>query len=108
MRTHRHAQSAQALTLTFLAEWGDRSQIATIILGARENPVGVCVGGVLGHAVCTFIAVMGGRIVAQRISIRTGLLISPGSCVLVWEFSTVYSFFFPLFSLPPTPSSSFS
>lgn len=26
----------EALTLTFLAEWGDRSQIATIILGARE------------------------------------------------------------------------
>ena len=26
----------QSLTLTFLAEWGDRSQIATIILGARE------------------------------------------------------------------------
>lgn len=26
----------QSMTLTFLAEWGDRSQIATIILGARE------------------------------------------------------------------------
>ena len=26
----------ESFTLTFLAEWGDRSQIATIILGARE------------------------------------------------------------------------
>lgn len=62
----------QAFTLTFLAEWGDRSQIATIILGAREDPVGVTLGGILGHSICTFIAVMGGRIVAQRISVRTG------------------------------------
>ncbi|KAM8936663.1 putative divalent cation/proton antiporter TMEM165 isoform 1-T1 [Lycaon pictus] len=28
----------QALTLTFLAEWGDRSQLTTIVLAAREDP----------------------------------------------------------------------
>lgn len=32
----------------------------------------MCIGGVLGHSICTLIAVLGGRIVAQRISIRTG------------------------------------
>jgi putative Ca2+/H+ antiporter (TMEM165/GDT1 family) len=27
--------------LTFLAEWGDRSQIATISLAAHQNPLAV-------------------------------------------------------------------
>nr|CAD7432353.1 unnamed protein product [Timema monikensis] len=62
----------QSFTLTFLAEWGDRSQLATIILAAREDVVGVAVGGVLGHSLCTGLAVMGGRMIAQRISVRTG------------------------------------
>lgn len=26
----------QAFTMTFLAEWGDRSQIATVVMAARE------------------------------------------------------------------------
>lgn len=26
----------QAFTMTFLAEWGDRSQITTVVLAARE------------------------------------------------------------------------
>lgn len=61
----------QALTLTFLAEWGDRSQLATILLAARENVIGVTLGGTLGHALCTGLAVIGGRIIAQKISVRT-------------------------------------
>jgi len=34
--------------------------------------IGVIIGGILGHALCTGIAVLGGRIVAQKISVRTG------------------------------------
>lgn len=58
-------------SVIFLAEWGDRSQIATIALAAAKDPVGVCVGGVMGHAVSTAIAVIGGRLLATRISERT-------------------------------------
>ncbi|XP_050543542.1 transmembrane protein 165 isoform X1 [Daktulosphaira vitifoliae] len=61
----------QAFTMTFLAEWGDRSQIATIILAAGENAYGVALGGILGHSFCTGLAVIGGRYIAQKISVRT-------------------------------------
>ncbi len=79
--------------MTFLAEWGDRfvpyipiyvgvfyspsrishcrSQIATVVLAAREEIGGVIIGGVLGHALCTGLAVLGGRMIAQKISVRT-------------------------------------
>lgn len=62
----------QAFTMTFVAEWGDRSQITTIILSARENLMGVITGGIIGHAICTGLGVLGGRMIAQKISVRTG------------------------------------
>ncbi|TKR68247.1 hypothetical protein L596_024253 [Steinernema carpocapsae] len=65
----------QSFSMTLIAEWGDRSQLATIILAARENLYGVISGGVLGHAICTGIAVIGGRLIAHRISVRTVTLI---------------------------------
>jgi len=65
----------QSFTMTMLAEWGDRSQLATVILAAREDVYGVCVGGVLGHALCTGLAVLGGRLIATRISVKTVTLI---------------------------------
>lgn len=78
----------QALTLTFLAEWGDRSQIATIILAAREDPVAVSLGAVLGHSACTLLAVLGGRIVSQRISVRSVTFIG-GIVFLCFAVSSV-------------------
>lgn len=60
----------ETFIITFLAEWGDRSQIATIGLAASSNPYGVTIGGVMGHAVCTGAAVLGGRHMATRISER--------------------------------------
>ncbi|CAO4368328.1 unnamed protein product [Caenorhabditis nigoni] len=79
----------EAFTLTFVAEWGDRSQLTTIILGARENIAGVIGGGVLGHALCTGIAVIGGKIVAQRISVRTVTLIG-GVVFLLFALSALF------------------
>lgn len=61
----------EAFTLTFLAEWGDRSQIATIGLATTADPVGVTLGGIVGHAVCTGAAVLGGRHLAAHIRERT-------------------------------------
>lgn len=37
-----------------------------------QDPFGVAVGGTLGHCLCTGLAVIGGRMIAQKISVRTG------------------------------------
>jgi len=79
----------QSFTMTTLAEWGDRSQLATVILAAREDVYGVCVGGVLGHALCTGLAVVGGRIIATRISVRTVTLIG-GVVFLLFALSALF------------------
>ncbi|XP_067663941.1 putative divalent cation/proton antiporter TMEM165 [Haliotis asinina] len=79
----------QSFTLTFLAEWGDRSQIATIVLAAREEIWGVLLGGFLGHAICTGLAVIGGRMIAQRISVRTVTLIG-GVVFILFAFSALF------------------
>merc|ERR1719310_2586120 len=73
----------QAFTLTFLAEWGDRSQIATLALAAAREPFGVTLGACIGHALCTGIAVVGGKLLASRISERT-VLQSGGALFLIF------------------------
>ncbi|KMZ66409.1 GDT1-like protein 4 [Zostera marina] len=58
----------ESFILTFLAEWGDRSQIATIALATHKNAVGVAIGATIGHTICTSIAVVGGSMLASKIS----------------------------------------
>ena len=62
---------AEAFGLTFVAEWGDRTQIATIMLSAANHPLGVVTGAVLGHAICAAIATNCGRWLCGKISERT-------------------------------------
>eukprot|EP00934_Nitzschia_sp_Nitz4_P003160 Nitzschia sp. Nitz4//scaffold34_size148208//38492//39442//NITZ4_002969-RA/size148208-processed-gene-0.10-mRNA-1//1//CDS//3329548762//3150//frame0 len=80
----------QSFTLTFLAEWGDRSQIATIALSAAKNPYGVTLGACIGHFFCTGIAVLGGRMLAARISEKT-VTLAGGVIFLIFG---VHSLFF--------------
>ncbi|CAO3597020.1 unnamed protein product [Absidia cylindrospora] len=61
----------QTFILTFLGEWGDRSQISTIALAAANNVYWVTAGVVIGHSMCTGVAVLGGRLLASKISVRT-------------------------------------
>ncbi|XP_022938546.1 GDT1-like protein 4 [Cucurbita moschata] len=58
----------KAFSITFFGEWGDKSQLATIGLAADEDPLGVVLGGILGQALCTTAAVLGGRSLASQIS----------------------------------------
>lgn len=60
----------EAFALTFAAEWGDRTQLATMTLATTNHPIGVIAGATLGHAICAAIAITIGRLVAGHLSER--------------------------------------
>jgi hypothetical protein len=62
----------QTFVMTFLGEWGDRSQIATIAMAAGSDYWWVTGGAVVGHGCCTAVAVIGGRAIAGKVSMRVG------------------------------------
>jgi putative Ca2+/H+ antiporter (TMEM165/GDT1 family) len=60
----------EVATIIFLAEWGDRSMMATIALAVHSNPYGVAIGATTGHVAATLIAVVGGALMSKYISER--------------------------------------
>ena len=82
----------ETFCLVFIAEWGDRSMLATIALGAAQNPVGVAAGACFGHLVATLIAVVGGALLSQRISERQ-VGIAGGGLFIVFAIATLAGVF---------------
>ncbi|KAI4110594.1 MAG: hypothetical protein LQ339_001170 [Xanthoria mediterranea] len=77
----------QTFIMTFLGEWGDRSQIATIAMAAGQDYWWVTGGAVSGHALCTAAAVIGGRAIAGRVSLR---VVTLGGGFAFLAFGIVY------------------
>ena len=77
----------QTFVMVFLAEWGDRSQVSTIAMAAGSDYGLVILGGTVGHAICSSIAVLGGHFLASRLSMRTVTL---SGAFAFYIFSVVY------------------
>ncbi|KAI2786460.1 hypothetical protein POX_g08846 [Penicillium oxalicum] len=77
----------QTFVMTFLGEWGDRSQIATIAMAAGQDYWWVTVGAITGHAICTAAAVIGGRAIAGRVSLR---VVTLGGATAFFVFGIIY------------------
>ncbi|CAK7565244.1 MAG: GCR1-dependent translation factor 1 [Sporothrix epigloea] len=79
----------QTFVMTFLGEWGDRSQIATLAMAAGQDYWWVTLGAVIGHACCTGVAVVGGRALAGRVSLK---VVTVGGAVSFLIFGIIYLF----------------
>ncbi|KAG6303307.1 hypothetical protein E4U09_000399 [Claviceps aff. purpurea] len=77
----------QTFAMTFLGEWGDRSQIATIAMAAGQDYWWVTLGATCGHAICTGVAVIGGRAIAGRVSLKK---VTVGGAIAFLVFGFIY------------------
>ncbi|KAG2570946.1 hypothetical protein PVAP13_7KG027600 [Panicum virgatum] len=82
----------KSFSLVFLAEWGDRSMLATIALGAAQSPLGVASGAIAGHLIATVLAILGGGFLANYLSEKlVGLL--GGVLFLLFAAATLFGVF---------------
>ena len=82
----------KSIMMVFMAEWGDRSMLATIALGASMNPMTVALGATGGHALATLIAVQGGGIMTKYLDEKKVSKFS-GSLFLFFAFTTLFKLF---------------
>ncbi|KAF5094916.1 hypothetical protein D0Z00_003333 [Geotrichum galactomycetum] len=81
----------QIFAMTFFAEWGDRSQITTIAMAAGSDYWFVIIGGIIAHFLCTTTAVIGGKMLATKITIKNVTL---GGAIMFLFFSLIYFYEF--------------
>jgi len=91
----------QAFVLTFLGEWGDRSQISTIALGAAHSVYLVTVGTIIGHTCCTTAAVIAGRYISTKIDVKY-VTFAGATLFILFGFIYTYEFFVDI-SVVPSP-----
>ncbi|KAL4906825.1 hypothetical protein BDW74DRAFT_127792 [Aspergillus multicolor] len=77
----------QTFVMTFLGEWGDRSQIATIAMAAGQDYWFVTIGAITGHGLCTAAAVIGGSAIAGKVSMR---VVTLGGATAFLIFGCIY------------------
>ncbi|CUM66873.1 uncharacterized protein PRCAT00004557001 [Priceomyces carsonii] len=77
----------QVFVMTFLGEWGDRSQIATIAMAAGSDYWFVIFGAVVGHTICSAAACIGGKLLAKKISMRN---VTFGGAIAFFIFAILY------------------
>ncbi|SCV03070.1 LAME_0H07470g1_1 [Lachancea meyersii CBS 8951] len=77
----------QIFSMVFLGEFGDRSQISTIAMASGSDYWFVIFGAIVGHAICTGLAVIGGKMLASKISMRTVTL---GGAFSFFIFAILY------------------
>jgi putative Mn2+ efflux pump MntP len=87
--SNAHAASSMRMLQTS-ESWYAALQIATIGLAASTDVVGVTLGGIFGHSLCTGAAVIGGRHLATFVDERTmsilgGLLFIAFGAHAYWE-----------------------
>lgn len=78
--------------LIFLAEWGDRSMLATITIAATRTWAGTLIGGCLGHLAAACLAVFTGTLLERYLSDQV-IKFSSGVCFIVFGVLTLFGIY---------------